>query len=688
VSASPNLKLPYLDQNQNQKTVTHNAALRMLDALVQLQVQSSALAAPPASPGDGQCWIVASGGSGAWQGKDLNVAAWQDGAWMFYAPTIGMLAYNDATASPILWTGSAWAPFGGGSGGAVTSVAGRTGAVTLGVADVGGAAPLASPALSGTPTAPTPTAGDNTTKLATTAFVAAAAAGGGAVTSVAGRTGAVTLAVADVGGAAPLASPALSGTPTAPTPTAGDSTTKLATTGFVAASFLTAAAAGSTYAPLASPVLTGTPQAPTPAAGDSSGKIATTGFVTANFVTYAYAGANYATSANASLTGTPTAPTQPQNNNSTRIATTAYADRAAAAIIGRTQVSDAAYAVLATDRTIAVTALTAARTLTLPAASAYPAGATLTVVDESGACSATSTVTIAAAGTDTVNGAASAVLSAPNSYLALESNTANKWTVIDQPSGVVSGLNGGPLAGFRNRVIDGNFAINQRGQVSGTALAAAAYGHDRWKAGASGCTYTFAAATPDTLLTVTAGTLTQVIEAANVEGGTYTLSWTGTATARVYQGTAAGSYVASPLVVTGLSAGANTTIEFSLGTLGKVQFEPGPVATPFERRSISIELMLCQRYYVALLSPNVYLYFYSYNIATATPVLAYLLPVQMRAAPTLTIVGAWVTSNSSQPTTGGVGSASFALTVTVPATGAFVCQNTNAGTGLTLSAEL
>jgi len=688
VSASPNLKLPYLDQNQNQKTVTHNAALRMLDALVQLQVQSSALAAPPASPGDGQCWIVASGGSGAWQGKDLNVAAWQDGAWMFYAPTIGMLAYNDATASPILWTGSAWAPFGGGSGGAVTSVAGRTGAVTLGVADVGGAAPLASPALSGTPTAPTPTAGDNTTKLATTAFVAAAAAGGGAVTSVAGRTGAVTLAVADVGGAAPLASPALSGTPTAPTPTAGDSTTKLATTGFVAASFLTAAAAGSTYAPLASPVLTGTPQAPTPAAGDSSGKIATTGFVTANFVTYAYAGANYATSANASLTGTPTAPTQPQNNNSTRIATTAYADRAAAAIIGRTQVSDAAYAVLATDRTIAVTALTAARTLTLPAASAYPAGATLTVVDESGACSATSTVTIAAAGTDTVNGAASAVLSAPNSYLALESNTANKWTVIDQPSGVVSGLNGGPLAGFRNRVIDGNFAINQRGQVSGTALAAAAYGHDRWKAGASGCTYTFAAATPDTLLTVTAGTLTQVIEAANVEGGTYTLSWTGTATARVYQGTAAGSYVASPLVVTGLSAGANTTIEFSLGTLGKVQFEPGPVATPFERRSISIELMLCQRYYVALLSPNVYLYFYSYNIATATPVLAYLLPVQMRAAPTLTIVGAWVTSNSSQPTTGGVGSASFALTVTGPATGAFVCQNTNAGTGLTLSAEL
>jgi hypothetical protein len=56
----------------------------------------------------------------------------------------------------------------------VTSVAGRTGAITLAVADVSGAAPLASPALTGTPTAPTATGGTNTTQIATTAFVAAA----------------------------------------------------------------------------------------------------------------------------------------------------------------------------------------------------------------------------------------------------------------------------------------------------------------------------------------------------------------------------------------------------------------------------------------------------------------------------------------------------------------------------------
>jgi|GEM_PF-4702817 len=59
--------------------------------------------------------------------------------------------------------------------GAPTSVFGRTGAVVAtsgdySVGQITGAAPLASPALTGAPSAPTPTAGDSTTKLATTAF--------------------------------------------------------------------------------------------------------------------------------------------------------------------------------------------------------------------------------------------------------------------------------------------------------------------------------------------------------------------------------------------------------------------------------------------------------------------------------------------------------------------------------------
>lgn len=60
----------------------------------------------------------------------------------------------------------------------VQNVAGKQGAVSLVVGDVSGAAPLASPALTGTPTAPTALAGDNTTQVATTAFVQSAVSGG------------------------------------------------------------------------------------------------------------------------------------------------------------------------------------------------------------------------------------------------------------------------------------------------------------------------------------------------------------------------------------------------------------------------------------------------------------------------------------------------------------------------------
>ena len=86
------------------------------------------------------------------------------------------------------------------------------------LANLGGA-PLASPALTGTPTAPTPVAGTNTTQIATTAFVAAVKASLDSTSAL----------------KAPLASPALTGTPTAPTAAAGTNTTQLATTGFVQA---------------------------------------------------------------------------------------------------------------------------------------------------------------------------------------------------------------------------------------------------------------------------------------------------------------------------------------------------------------------------------------------------------------------------------------------------------------------
>ncbi len=145
---------------------------------------------------------------------------------------------------------------------------------------------------------------------------------------------------------------------------------------------------------------------------------------------------------------------------------------------------------------------------------------------------------------------------------------------------------------------NGGFAINQRTYVSGTALAVGAFGHDRWKGGASGCTYTFTqSGNPATTITITAGTLQQVVEGAAIVGGIYTLSWTGTAQGRV----GAGSYAASPVTTGSLTAGANATIEFNAGTLGRIKFEAGSTATPWVAVPPALELQQCQRFYVAML---------------------------------------------------------------------------------------
>ena len=109
MSATPNLQLPFLDANQKQKHVTHNAALTILDVVVNPKVESNALTAPPNTSGDGQIWIVAAGASGAWAGKAGQLAAWQDGAWMFYPPRVGTIAFAANLGASLQWTGSAWA---------------------------------------------------------------------------------------------------------------------------------------------------------------------------------------------------------------------------------------------------------------------------------------------------------------------------------------------------------------------------------------------------------------------------------------------------------------------------------------------------------------------------------------------------------------------------------------------------
>lgn len=201
-----------------------------------------------------------------------------DGTWGAATGSSGVTSVNATagttglsfTGGPITTTGSLVL------GGTLAITNGGTGAITAAGALANlGAATLSSPTFTGTPTAPTATPLTGGNQIATNAYVdaavsAAVIAGGGSggtVTSVSGSGGTTgltlgggpittagtltlggTLSIANGGtgattaadaltslGAATLASPSFTGTPTAPTAALGTNTTQIATTAFVLA---------------------------------------------------------------------------------------------------------------------------------------------------------------------------------------------------------------------------------------------------------------------------------------------------------------------------------------------------------------------------------------------------------------------------------------------------------------------
>jgi hypothetical protein len=199
----------------------------------------------------------------------------------------------------------------------------------------------------------------------------------------------------------------------------------------------------------------------------------------------------------------------------------------------------------------------------------------------------------------------------------------------------VAGINfGDAISGDDNLVTNPLFVMNARGYVSGTATAAGVYMHERWKAGASGCTYSFVASVPETTVTISAGSLQQVIPAPWVYGGSYILTWAGTAQARVN----GGAYAASPISLSGLAAATAITIEFGAGTLVEAYLKrtnANAIPTPFPRRSPEMEKLLCGLFFRKLSPPAASLPFASGIVAVpgSTAYFAIPLPNGMFGAP-------------------------------------------------------
>jgi hypothetical protein len=108
---TPRSGLPLLAAAQAQKHVTHNEALLMLDALSCARLLDRDLSTPPASPADGDAWLVKAAGSGDWTGQDGNIAFAVDGGWRFYAPYAGLIAYVSDEETLIVFDGASWVDF-------------------------------------------------------------------------------------------------------------------------------------------------------------------------------------------------------------------------------------------------------------------------------------------------------------------------------------------------------------------------------------------------------------------------------------------------------------------------------------------------------------------------------------------------------------------------------------------------
>lgn len=105
---SPNLSLPLIASAQAQKHVTHNEALAVLDALVQLSVADRTRSSAPAEPVEGDRHIVGVSALGEWLGWDGSVAVFSAGGWLRMNPRPGWRAWIENEGVLVVWDGIAW----------------------------------------------------------------------------------------------------------------------------------------------------------------------------------------------------------------------------------------------------------------------------------------------------------------------------------------------------------------------------------------------------------------------------------------------------------------------------------------------------------------------------------------------------------------------------------------------------
>jgi hypothetical protein len=105
---TPRLEMPYIMPSQAQKHVTHNEALRMLDAIVHIHAGQVGLDTPPPEPAEGECHVVGSTPTGSFTGHTSQIAAFQDGAWTFFIPREGWTLWDAGSGTVRVFHDGDW----------------------------------------------------------------------------------------------------------------------------------------------------------------------------------------------------------------------------------------------------------------------------------------------------------------------------------------------------------------------------------------------------------------------------------------------------------------------------------------------------------------------------------------------------------------------------------------------------
>jgi hypothetical protein len=108
MSQTSRLGLPFIESGQAQKELFHNEALRLIDMAVAIAVEAVGGNTPPASPADGQCFIVGSAPTGVWAGHGAAIAGYATGGWRFVTAVAGMRALDKASGQTACFDGVAW----------------------------------------------------------------------------------------------------------------------------------------------------------------------------------------------------------------------------------------------------------------------------------------------------------------------------------------------------------------------------------------------------------------------------------------------------------------------------------------------------------------------------------------------------------------------------------------------------